>query len=302
MVFNGQAMRVKDPLPAEKSSGSESRSTEGSPSSSAEPTQAGGGSSWGELAIFFTVSVVVVLQAGGVTAVQTLWPLYVTQQFGWADREYAWLSLLGSFSSIVAMCAMPTCAQHIGAPVVATVLCAVSAVSVVAGFPAEAIVPIHIVAALAFMGSTAALKPCLQALASLCISARQQGRAFAILSLCNAIGQMLGSSVGTRLFDQSNVVLSEAVPPSMWRTHGGALPFIITGAGLFASTSALAVTLLPQHWKSKSDSCRLESTDSESKPMDATLETAQKAPQQDSEVEMASLLRQHIKPRAPFDE
>lgn len=205
--------------------------------------------SWGSLVTFFTVTFVLVFQAAGLTVVKTLWPLYSSIQFGWEDHAFAWLSLAGSLVSILTVCMLPVFALRIGETAVATLLCAVAAAGVLAGFPAKAGFITHLFGALAFIASTAALRPCLEALASLAVPQNLQGRSFAALKLANALGEMLGNYAGTRLYTMSIESQAPSLLP-LWlaQTSGGSLPFITVGITLFLSTTVLAVTLLPQPW------------------------------------------------------
>eukprot|EP00927_Polykrikos_kofoidii_P031847 TRINITY_DN27288_c0_g2_i1.p1 TRINITY_DN27288_c0_g2~~TRINITY_DN27288_c0_g2_i1.p1 ORF type:complete len:572 (+),score=74.06 TRINITY_DN27288_c0_g2_i1:39-1718(+) len=205
-------------------------------------------SSWGSFWPFAASAAVLVVQAAGFMAVQTLWPLYIRHQFQWHDHGYAALSLAGSLMSILATFLMPAFAQRAGVGAVATMLCGAAAVGALIGFPARATPAVHVAGALVFISSAAALKPCLEASATISVVPSLQGRSFALLSLCNAGGQMLGSYVGAVLFEDS--VADAASPlPQVSRlpvlTDGGALPFVLVGGSLAVSTTVLAMALLP---------------------------------------------------------
>mmetsp|Transcript_84666 Transcript_84666/g.274274 ORF Transcript_84666/g.274274 Transcript_84666/m.274274 type:complete len:509 (+) Transcript_84666:75-1601(+) len=282
LLLSGQSMREVKGDAAEEEKADEAAPSAGQGKKEAEATEV----VWGDAATFLTVSGVLVIQAAGQTAVNMLWPLYVSHQFGWQDHAYAWLSLAASLAAILSASVLPALAQRAGAGAVATVLCGGAAVGTLLGFPAHALASAHVLGALAFSACSSALKPCLEALASLAMPARFQGRSFAALKLADAFGQTLGNYFGARLFDAS----SDDAPPVLglqqWlpQMGGGALPFVVVGLALFASTSALAVTLLPQHWKLATAPAAEE----------AAGPGAAQARAQEAEHELAGLLRQRV--------
>jgi len=253
-------------------------------------------SPWENVVGLFTVGAVFVVQAAGQTTVALLWPLYVQKQFGWKDHEYAWLSLAGSVSSLLAASLMAACAQQVGAAAVATVLCGMAALGIWVAFSADAVMLLHVPGSLVFLGAVAALKPCLESLASLYMPQESQGRGFAILSLLNALGAMLGNKLGTHLFEASSKV--DAPLPWFVQRGGGALPFTVVGAALLASATSMAVTLLPRHWNGVAT--RLSGLLVKDSHGVAEVGAGTACPQ-NPELETPSVLWRGTKPQAAFD-
>mmetsp|Transcript_79729 Transcript_79729/g.221901 ORF Transcript_79729/g.221901 Transcript_79729/m.221901 type:complete len:517 (-) Transcript_79729:73-1623(-) len=288
-----KAMKDVDVHPASDAHSTETQAEKGGKEQRAPAVEV---TSCGHVLSFLVLGFVLVVQAAAQIVVSTLWPLFVSRQFGWADREYAWLGVSGKVAAILAASAMPTCAQRVGAPVVATLLCGASAAGVLVGFAPDISVFFHVAGALVFIGGIAALKPCLEAIASLRAPAEVQGRSFAAFSLCNAVGQMVGSYCGTRLYEESDA--HSLVLSGFLQTGGGALPFVAIGTALFASTSMLAVALLPSRTANLKAS---KTQDPAPTCEESSLEVIARVTPEDIDSEINGLLRRPAKPRGSFD-
>lgn len=241
------------------------------------------------------VAAVLAVQSAAQLVVGQLWPLYVQRQFAWADHDYAWLSLISSIAAIISASMLPAVAHHVGAGPVATVLCAAAGIALLLGFPAKAMVSAHIFGSLAFIGCSAALRPCLEALASLSMPVHFQGRSFALLKLAVALGDLVGNYFGMRLFDvHTSGILFSSAEWSRWlpQLDGGALPFVVAGAALFLSTTILSVALLPHYRLAVlRATTSIDAADTaEAKGKRGTGSQAAAAAEQ----ELDSLLRQHV--------
>jgi len=241
LIINGQSMKE-----VTKKSASESEDSKVSD----QKMVVGSHVSFWEVITFAAIAAVLAVHSAAQIVVGQLWPLYVQRQFAWADHSYAWLSLISSIVAIFSASMLPALAHHVGAGPVATVLCASAAMALLLGFPAKALLSAHVFGSLTFIGCSAALKPCLEALASLSMPVHFQGRSFALLKLAVALGDLLGNYFGMRLFDvHTGDVAASPAEWSYWlpRLDGGALPFVVAGIALFLSTTILSVALLPQY-------------------------------------------------------
>lgn len=218
LVFCGGAVRRSHAAPP---------AAEAAATSSGGSALAGGG---GAARDFLRLGFVVV--AGGVfidaaaqTSTNVAWPLIAKEKYGWGASEFAGPLFIESVASAATVFFAPTISERIGGGARST--CALALLCAALAWVASVFFANPFVVAL--LAALAAMDPSLRALGSLSLPPLLQGRAFAVMSAVQSLGNTLGNWVATRLLS-----------PSAWLPAAVSGPLLLAGALLLLQAVSLA--------------------------------------------------------------
>ena len=136
----------------------------------------------------------------------TIWPLFLKAHFGWQEREYSLLLFSQSVSSILFLAVFPSIIRWLGDAMTLLLLGLAAAVTMGLAFalqsPAGLALPGHVALMLLTYGVLNTMDPCVKAVASSLVPPSAQGRTFAALNICSALGSMLSGLVAPRLYER----------------------------------------------------------------------------------------------------
>lgn len=174
------------------------------------------------------------LQSLCLTFANTLWPLYLTDAFGWGPRGYAPLVFVSSVFSAAAITLAPVLGRALGQLRVLMMTYALGAgVAVITFAQSDGVVGIwfHCISFILLLTVLALLEPVLKANASVSMPERVQGVSFGVLTSIAGIGVMVGSPLATYLYNQSERPQTDGTQA----TSPGSLPMWVVAGFLVTS-------------------------------------------------------------------
>eukprot|EP00038_Savillea_parva_P016243 m.16369 g.16369 ORF g.16369 m.16369 type:complete len:481 (+) comp3378_c0_seq2:298-1740(+) len=189
---------------------------------------------------FCLFAALLVLQSVCVTVANTLWPLYLQDEFGWGPRGYAPLVFLSSVFSAAAITLAPVLGRsmgHLQVLVFTYVLGALSA-AVTFSMPNGTTTSVggHCLSFILLLTTLALLEPVLKANASVSMPEKVQGVSFGVMGSIAGVGVMVGSPLATYLYNLSSVPTIEA--DGVQGVDPGVLPMWTVG-GILACSALL---------------------------------------------------------------
>jgi len=152
---------------------------------------------------FAILSIILIIHSISVTVVKVLWPLFLYDNFGWTDGEYAYVISFDSLISIGAIASFPVIEKRIGRFRTATISALLAAFFGIVGFSfhnTKSIIVLHVLMVVLFIGCTAILEPNIKYLTSLYMPQTFQGLTFGVMSTLNGLGNIVGNLAGTFLY------------------------------------------------------------------------------------------------------
>uniref|UniRef100_A0A7S2RZ22 Major facilitator superfamily (MFS) profile domain-containing protein n=1 Tax=Rhizochromulina marina TaxID=1034831 RepID=A0A7S2RZ22_9STRA len=168
--------------------------------------------SGGACCVFALASLSLVAQSVATTMGTVLWPLIVRDQFSWGAEKYAYLVLLLAIFRVPTSALLPPLERRLGPAPAALTVCGIAAASAVAVAvlvtemaPADSLrrhgLPLlHSTLFLLHLVSLRALEVLLRARASLVLPPTWTSRSFGVAASLTALGGVVGSVVGTRMY------------------------------------------------------------------------------------------------------
>ncbi len=151
---------------------------------------------------FVLLSLGVFCLHASITVTLMLWPLYVSDRFGWSASQFAWVVVSSSSVRAAAMGLAPRlkCIP----PAIAAVAAGVLVHFAFGGVGGEDAWKYHVILSLIYIFCAGYLEPFLKTRVSLEFPRCYQGRIWASLFFIQSLAVIFGSIVGTRLYSHEN--------------------------------------------------------------------------------------------------